>query len=106
MKAASEVSQSDMTVENLDPTTADQVGDPSTVLGQDTSGSSVKSSRSRAKSPGRPGVDEGGRGSNGSTDTSLSTSHIAHSLPQITHPDLSERVRAYISKVQRKVSIA
>lgn len=50
MDAASEVSQSDMTVENLDQMTAEQMGDPSNGLGQDISGSSVQSSRSRAKS--------------------------------------------------------
>ncbi|KAG9603573.1 hypothetical protein KCU86_g2024, partial [Aureobasidium melanogenum] len=109
MDAASEVSQSDMTVENRDQTTAEHMGDPSNGLGQDISGSSVQSSRSRAKSPSRPGVDEGGRGSNESTDTSSSTSHIAHSSPGRPHTNMFEKARACLrsienngSKVQRK----
>ncbi|KEQ57708.1 uncharacterized protein M437DRAFT_70579 [Aureobasidium melanogenum CBS 110374] len=112
MDAASEVSQFDMTVENLDQTTAEQMGDPSNGLGQDTSGSSVQSSRNRARSPRRPGVDEGGHGSNGSREASFSSSHLAHSSPGRPHTNMFEKARACLrsienngSKIQRKAEV-
>ena len=107
MNAALEVFQPDMTVENLDQTTAEQMGDPSNGLGQDTSGSSVKSSRSCTRSAIRLWIDKEDHGSNESTVTSSSTSHVADSLPQIPHPKLHKKARAFLSKVSaRKVSIA